>query len=75
MFLICAFLLLKAGFNGQASQAGGFAEALSWLDSPTDFVIAVGLFGFGVFSLIEARFRILHGLADGGGVRRAFGQR
>ncbi len=62
VFLICAYLLLKAGLSDQASQAGGFAEALSWLSSPTDIVIAIGLSGFGLFSLIEARYRILHGL-------------
>jgi hypothetical protein len=62
VFLICAYLLLKAGLSDQASHAGGFAEALSWLSSPTDIVIAIGLFGFGLFSLIEARYRILHGM-------------
>lgn len=75
VFLICAYLLLKAGFSHEASQAGGFAEALSWLNSPTDIVIAIGLFGFGIFSLIEARFRILHSLANGSGALRATGRR
>ena len=71
VFIICSFLLLKAGMNDQASQAGGMAQALSWLTSPADIIIAVGLFGFGVFSLIEARYRMLHNVAVGDLARRA----
>ena len=35
-------------------------EALRWLDSPIDLVVAAGLLLFGLFSLVEARFRIIH---------------
>lgn len=60
VFLITGFFLASAGLNEQASEAGGMDAALAWLDSPWDMIVAIGLFGFGVFSLIEARYRILH---------------
>lgn len=60
VFLISSVFILRAGMEERASEAGGTAAALSWLSSPVDVVIAVGLFAFGLFSLIEARFRQLH---------------
>lgn len=60
VFLICGGFLARAGLDEQASEAGGMAEALSWLNSPWDMIVAAGLLAFGLFSLIEARFRILH---------------
>jgi hypothetical protein len=74
VFMICAYLLLKAGMSDQASEAGGMAQALSWLTSPADIVIGVGLFGFGVFSLIEARYRVLHDVGVSDLARRATGR-
>lgn len=72
VFLITAFFLLKAGFEEEASEAGGTAEALSWLTSPLDSIVAIGLFGFGLFSLVEARFRVLHDVPVGSLARRRF---
>jgi hypothetical protein len=43
VFLISSYFLLKAGIQEQASQAGGMAEAISWLTSPWDIIIALGL--------------------------------
>lgn len=60
VFLITGGFLIGAGLNEQASEAGGMEAALAWLDNPWDVLVAVGLFGFGMFSLIEARYRILH---------------
>jgi hypothetical protein len=71
VFIISSYLLLKAGLNDQASQAGGMAQALSWLTSPADIIIAIGLSGFGVFSLIEARYRRLHDMPVADMARRA----
>lgn len=71
--MICSYLLLRAGMNDEASEAGGMVRALSWLTSPADNVIGVGLFGFGVFSLIEARYRVLHDVAGGDLTRRVPG--
>jgi hypothetical protein len=75
VFLISSFFLLKAGLQERASEAGGTAEALSWLSSPLDVLVALGLFAFGLFSLIEARFRILHDVPVDGVVRRATSSR
>lgn len=60
VFLISGFFLLGAGLQSQASEAGGMEQALSWLSNPWDVIVAVGLAAFGVFSLIEARYRVLH---------------
>ncbi|MDP9421925.1 MAG: DUF1206 domain-containing protein [Pseudomonadota bacterium] len=59
MFLISGYFLLKAGLQERASDAGG-EQALAWLDYPWDVLVAVGLLAFGLYSLVEARFRILH---------------
>ena len=48
-------------------------EALTWLSSPADIVIAAGLFCFGIFSLIEARYRVLHDVPVDGIARKVTG--
>jgi hypothetical protein len=73
IFLISSYFLFKAGFEGQASEAGGTAKALSWLSSPWDILVALGLFGFGLFSIIEARFRRLHSVPVEKAIHRAAG--
>lgn len=60
VFLITGFFVVSAGFEERASEAGGMADALSWLNSPWDMIVAAGLFAFGLFSLIESRYRVLH---------------
>jgi len=49
---------------GNAGLSGpfviGMEQALVWLDKPWDQLVAAGLFCFGVFSLAEARFRMIH---------------
>lgn len=60
IFMIAGFFFMSAGMAEQASEAGGMAEALKWLTSPWDIIVAAGLFAFGLFSLIEARYRIIH---------------
>ena len=60
VFLITGFFVVSAGFEEKASEAGGMADALSWLNSPWDMIVAAGLFAFGLFSLIESRYRVLH---------------
>ena len=71
VFLICGGFLVQAGMEEQASEAGGIEKALAWLSSPWDVIVAVGLLAFGLFSLIEARFRILHEVPAGAIARRA----
>lgn len=60
VFLISGAFLTAAGFREQAGEAGGMAEALAWLSPPWDTLVAIGLILFGLYSLIEARFRVLH---------------
>lgn len=60
VFLITGWLLLNAGIEEQASGTGGMARVLGWLDHPFDLIVGAGLLGFGMFSLVEARFRRLH---------------
>lgn len=59
VFAITGLFLAKAGLQEEASEAGGIAEALGWLTSPWDMIVAAGLALFGVFSLIEARYRVI----------------
>lgn len=70
VFTISGWFLIQAGLEGDAGEAGGMAQALAWLDSPVDLFVAAGLLGFGLFSLIEARFRILRDLPVDSAVRR-----
>lgn len=60
IFIVSGFFVAKAGLETRASEAGGMEEALRWLDSPIDLAVAAGLLLFGLFSLVEARFRRIH---------------
>jgi hypothetical protein len=71
VFLISGWFLVRAGLAENAQAAGGMAQALAWLSSPLDLIVAVGLAGFGLFSLIEARFRVLHDVPVEGMARKA----
>ena len=53
-------LLARAGFNGSAAGAGGLEQALDALSNPLEYPVAAGLMLFGVYSMIEARFRAVH---------------
>ncbi|MCR5872337.1 DUF1206 domain-containing protein [Sphingomonas sp. J344] len=59
VFLIVGYFLVAAGFDASSSEVGGMDAALAWIDSPVDMIVALGLFGFAVFSLVEARWRVL----------------
>lgn len=59
IFLVTAYFLAQAALSGSAGEAGGMSEALSWLESPVNLIVAAGLALFGVFSLIEARYRTI----------------
>ena len=58
--LITGYFLVRAASSEEASRAGGMEQALTWLDNPWDIIVAAGLLMFGLFSLIEARFRVIH---------------
>lgn len=70
VFLISGYLLAKAGIEEEASQAGGMERVLSWLTNPFDLIVGVGLLAFGLFSLVEARYRQLHDVPVEGAIDR-----
>lgn len=57
VFMIMAWFLWEAGRQSSASQAGDMGEALASLPTTAQMIVAAGLFLFGVFSLVEARYR------------------
>ncbi len=61
IFLTVGWLLAKAAFNHSAAQAGGLEQALDALRGPLEIPVAAGLALFGVYSLVEARYRSIHG--------------
>lgn len=71
IFLVSGYLLARAGMEEQATGAGGMARVLSWLTSPFDLIVGVGLLAFGLFSLVEARYRRLHDVPVDAAIRRA----
>lgn len=71
VFLISGGFLFAAGLKEQPSEAGGMAEAIAWLTPPWDTLVAIGLLLFGLYSLIEARFRVLHDVPVEGMAQKA----
>jgi hypothetical protein len=57
IFLVAGYLIGRAAIERSPDEAGGLEEALDFLAGPMEYWIAAGLFLFGVFSIIEARFR------------------
>ena len=62
VFLVTAVFLISAGLSGDPGEAGGMQDALRWMDSPVNLAVAIGLALFGLFSLVEARYRMIHRL-------------
>jgi len=57
VFLVMAWFLFKAGLESDAGEAGGMGAALSAFPKTARQLVAFGLLLFGLFSLVEARFR------------------
>lgn len=57
VFCVIGIFLFEAGRSARASEAGGMAEALNWFSAPVQALVAAGLLLFGLFSLVEARYR------------------
>ncbi|HEX8641188.1 MAG TPA: DUF1206 domain-containing protein [Allosphingosinicella sp.] len=57
VFLIIAWFFSRAAMAERSEQAGGIAEALASLPSTPQMLVAAGLLLFGLFSLVEARYR------------------
>ena len=60
IFLAVGFLIGKAALDGKSDEAGGMEQALDLLSGPLLYAIAAGLMLFGIFSIIEARYRRIH---------------
>ena len=60
IFLTVAYLLAKGALNHSAAEAGGLEQALDALRGPLEIPVAAGLLIFGVYSILEARFRSIH---------------
>lgn len=73
VFLVSGFFFTRAGWAARASEAGGMAEALAWLTTPWDVAVALGLAAFGLYSFIEARWRVLKDVPVEGAARRVAG--
>jgi hypothetical protein len=64
IFLIIGGFFIYAAFAVDPNQAGGLADALAWVRQlPFGAILyglaAIGLFAFGLYGLIEARYRIV----------------
>lgn len=59
VFLIVGWFFWRAGVERSADEAGGLGEALALLPPALEMIVAAGLLLFGLFSLVEARYRRL----------------
>ena len=66
VFLVMAWLLWNAARDENAREAGGLGKAVASLPPSLELAVAAGLFLFGLFSLVEARYRRVS-LPDGMG--------
>lgn len=60
IFLTTAYLLARSAIDRKAGEAGGLEQALDLLRGPGEYALAAGLMLFGLYSMIEARFRSIH---------------
>ena len=60
VFLTVGWLLVRAALDHNAAEAGGLEQALDTLRGPMQFPVAAGLLLFGLYSLVEARYRSIH---------------
>lgn len=63
-FLTAGTMLARAGLHASAEEAAGLGDALQALEraplgSPLLVLVALGLVAFGLFALLEARYRII----------------
>ena len=60
VFLLAGWFLIDAAMSGRPGEAAGIEQILAWLESPMNWIVAGGLFLFGLYSLVEARYRRIH---------------
>ena len=60
VFILVAWMFVRAAQSHRAAEAGGMEQALDLLRGPSQYAVAAGLMLFGAFSLVEARYRRIH---------------
>jgi hypothetical protein len=60
IFLTIGYMLVRAGLDRSAAEAGNLDDAMDWLYGPVRQLVAAGLFVFGIFSIVEALYRPIH---------------
>lgn len=60
IFLAVAWLIARAAIDEQSTEAGGMEQVLDLLSGPLLYAVAAGLMLFGMFGIIEARYRRIH---------------
>jgi hypothetical protein len=60
IFLVVAWTVYRAATDHKATEVGNLETALDILRGPYLLLIAAGLMLFGLFSLVEARYRSIH---------------
>lgn len=60
IFITIGWLIGRAAIDGRSQRAGGMEQALDVFSGLSLYAIAAGLLLFGVFSVVEALFRIIH---------------
>ena len=60
VFLLAGYFIGTAALSNRSSAAGGMEQALEWLSSPMNLILAAGLLLFGIFGLVEAWYRRIH---------------
>jgi hypothetical protein len=60
VFLTLAWLLARGALLHSVAGAGGLEQALDALRGPLEVPVAAGLFVFGLYSIVEARYRSIH---------------
>jgi hypothetical protein len=61
VFLIVGWFFWRAGREARETAAGGIGQALDSLPPSLQTAVAAGLLIFGIFSLVEARYRRING--------------
>ena len=60
IFLTIGYMLVRAGLDRSAAEAGNLDDAMDWLSGPVRQLVAAGLLVFGLFSIVEAIYRPIH---------------
>jgi len=60
IFLVVGWMMGRAALDHRSNEAGGMEQALDALSGPPLYAVAGGLALFGIFSMVEARYRQIH---------------